>query len=78
MTSMNPPEFDRSFGQHGSSPSASSHQKTALICPNCSREAPVDGGWRRESREDGVSGLYCPDCQHLLTVRSLSDRKSSS
>jgi predicted RNA-binding Zn-ribbon protein involved in translation (DUF1610 family) len=45
------------------------NRKASLFCPACGYEAPVDGEWIVEGRQD-VDGRYtvvaCPDCDHVV------------
>lgn len=43
--------------------------KSTLFCGQCGHESPaIDGDWDYRSTTDGT-GVHCPDCSAVLTVR---------
>lgn len=47
-------------------------RKAVLICPRCDHASPPGGDWNWTNCERGRE-VYCPDCDHLLTVREQFD-----
>ncbi|NHN41697.1 hypothetical protein G9C85_08630 [Halorubellus sp. JP-L1] len=42
--------------------------KATLFCPDCGRDAPVEGDWEQRQRPYGVA-VHCPRCDARLTLR---------
>jgi DNA-directed RNA polymerase subunit RPC12/RpoP len=58
-----------SLQQRGSDdPPPATPPKATLFCPDCGRDAPVDGSWEERQRTYGVA-VHCPRCETRLTLR---------
>jgi hypothetical protein len=49
-------------------PPPATSPKATLYCPDCGRDAPVDGNWEERQRPYGVA-VHCPRCDARLTLR---------